>query len=299
MPGLDARARSPCLPASTGRPARPAIRSFRSSTRTARAFRLNGYRLPGETAEQVKQTPVSLGAEAYERIWPETVYPSTLPGNVPFALNVNMASVYASSHDASGTRSSTTTFSFRRKRTCSRPDAREPFLLLQRSHLRGIPRRGRLVHPEHVRIDLISPFGPEHLFNFRIGKQTPNLFDGFQGMWLMTDNGVDTLSRTTRSASTAVRSSRTRAAASACRGVTRAIEMYGVAAHRLFYSVGEPVLPDRTGRFRRAVQQQQRQGRLRPRRLQVRRPRTHGDASVEGPAAKLARELLLRLGVFG
>src|SRR5438477_1788673 len=47
------------------------------------AFRLNGYRLPGETPDQVKQTPVSLGAEAYERLWPKMVYPSTLPGNVP------------------------------------------------------------------------------------------------------------------------------------------------------------------------------------------------------------------------
>src|ERR1035437_1187081 len=66
------------------------------------AFRLNGYHLPGETEEQVKQKPVSLGADAYARMWPEMVYPSSLPGNVPFALNVKMASLYASSHDDTG-----------------------------------------------------------------------------------------------------------------------------------------------------------------------------------------------------
>src|ERR1700690_613909 len=61
------------------------------------AFRLNGYHLPGETEEQVKQKPVSLGADAYARMWPEMVYPSTLPGNAPFALNVKMADLYAPS----------------------------------------------------------------------------------------------------------------------------------------------------------------------------------------------------------
>jgi hypothetical protein len=60
------------------------------------AFRLNGYRMPGETEEQVKQVPVSLGAEAYARLWPKMVYPSTLPGNVPLAINVKMADLYAS-----------------------------------------------------------------------------------------------------------------------------------------------------------------------------------------------------------
>ncbi|HEX7670507.1 MAG TPA: hypothetical protein VF395_13025, partial [Polyangiaceae bacterium] len=66
------------------------------------AFRLNGYHLPGETEEQIKQKPVSLGADAYAKMWPEMVYPSTLPGNAPFALNVKFADLYASSHDDTG-----------------------------------------------------------------------------------------------------------------------------------------------------------------------------------------------------
>src|SRR6185369_17469254 len=66
------------------------------------AFRLNGYRMPLETEEQIKQKPVSLGAEAYERIWPAMVYPSDLPAYAPFAMNVKMADVYASSRDDSG-----------------------------------------------------------------------------------------------------------------------------------------------------------------------------------------------------
>src|SRR3989442_15557586 len=66
------------------------------------AFRLNGYRMPKETEEQIKLKPVSLGAEGYKRMWPRAIYPSDLPGQVPLAVNVKMASVYASSIDDSG-----------------------------------------------------------------------------------------------------------------------------------------------------------------------------------------------------
>src|SRR6266508_5306550 len=55
------------------------------------AFRLNGYRMPGETEEQIKIKPVSLGAEGYKRMWPKAIYPGDLPGQVPLAVNVKMA----------------------------------------------------------------------------------------------------------------------------------------------------------------------------------------------------------------
>ncbi|HEY6930211.1 MAG TPA: hypothetical protein VJA66_11080, partial [Thermoanaerobaculia bacterium] len=66
------------------------------------AFRLNGYHMPQETEEQIKQKPVSLGAEAYERMWPEMVFPSDLPSFVPLALNTKFANIYASSEDENG-----------------------------------------------------------------------------------------------------------------------------------------------------------------------------------------------------
>ena len=63
------------------------------------AFRLNGYRMPAETEEQIKETPVSLGAEAYKKTWPSMVYPSSIPGHVPIAINIKMADVYSSETD--------------------------------------------------------------------------------------------------------------------------------------------------------------------------------------------------------
>jgi len=51
------------------------------------AFRMNGHRFPSCDGAQVKEEPVSLGAEAYKDLWPASaVWPSELPGTAPFAL---------------------------------------------------------------------------------------------------------------------------------------------------------------------------------------------------------------------
>src|SRR5512132_1077610 len=63
------------------------------------AFRLNGYRMPAEMEEEVKDKPVSLGAEAYKKIWPKAVYPGDIPGLPPVAINVKMANLYVVSHE--------------------------------------------------------------------------------------------------------------------------------------------------------------------------------------------------------
>jgi len=42
------------------------------------AFRLRGYRMPGETEEMIKQPGVSLGAPAYKRLWPQAVWPGEI-----------------------------------------------------------------------------------------------------------------------------------------------------------------------------------------------------------------------------
>src|SRR5262245_44703867 len=63
------------------------------------AFRLNGYRMPKETEEQIKQAPVSLGSESYKKVWPKMIAPSDLPAFAPFALNTKFAILYASQVD--------------------------------------------------------------------------------------------------------------------------------------------------------------------------------------------------------
>src|SRR5450830_1164324 len=67
------------------------------------AFRLRGYRMPGETEELVKQPPVSLGAPAYKKLWPNAIWPGEISSAVPLAVNIKMADVNTSSLNGDGT----------------------------------------------------------------------------------------------------------------------------------------------------------------------------------------------------
>lgn len=52
-----------------------------------KAFRNNGYRYPGGDENFRKQEPVSLGSEAYKRVFPDAIWPSDIPGAVPLAVH--------------------------------------------------------------------------------------------------------------------------------------------------------------------------------------------------------------------
>ena len=213
------------------------------------AFRLNGYHLPGETEEQVKQEPVSLGSDAYARMWPAMVYPSTLPGNAPVALNVKMADLYQSSHDDSGHTIVRNDFQFPQEANLFAAGTMgDHFSAMSEVTYAENPDGSGSVEIEHARLDVISAFGPEHLFNFRIGKLAPNLYDGFQEMWLMTDNGVDSLFTYNPIGFSGGTGLSEEGAGVSLPARTRAIEMYGVAAHRFFYTVGvsSPIGPGGT-----------------------------------------------------
>lgn len=53
------------------------------------AFRRNGFRFPGTDSEMVKQPTVSLGADAYKKMFPDAVWPGTLPESVPLSIGFN------------------------------------------------------------------------------------------------------------------------------------------------------------------------------------------------------------------
>ncbi|MBI4547158.1 MAG: hypothetical protein HY707_04205 [Ignavibacteriae bacterium] len=52
-----------------------------------KAFKNNGYRYPaGTDPEMTKEEPVSLGSEAYKKVWPDAIWPSDIPGTSPLAI---------------------------------------------------------------------------------------------------------------------------------------------------------------------------------------------------------------------
>ena len=52
------------------------------------AFRLNGFKFAENDAGLVKETPVSLGAPAWKGMFPDTIWPSAIPGLPPVGLRI-------------------------------------------------------------------------------------------------------------------------------------------------------------------------------------------------------------------
>ncbi len=80
--------------------------TFPRMTALGEAFRLNGYKLPGEDELYVKDEPVSMGADAYKQVFPKAVWPSDIPGTPPIALRFIGDAVI----DTGGTQQSRTNF---------------------------------------------------------------------------------------------------------------------------------------------------------------------------------------------
>jgi hypothetical protein len=159
------------------------------------AFRLRGYRMPGETEDMVKQPPVSLGAPAYKRLWPQAVWPGEISSVVPLAVNVKMADVNTSSlnDDGSVTRVKNDLQFPQELNIFGAGTLGEHVSYLSELTVGENADGSAAVSLEHARFDFDSPFGPEDLFHFRLGKFAPNLFDGFQEMWISTNSAIDSL----------------------------------------------------------------------------------------------------------
>ncbi len=202
------------------------------------AFRLNGYRMPKETEEQIKIKPVSLGAEAYKKMWPNAIYPSDLPGQLPLAMNVKMASVYASSIDESGRHLTQNDFQFPQEANLfAGGTLGEHMGFLGELTYAEQPDGSTQTEIERVHLSINSPFGTEHLVNFKIGKFAADLNDGFHEMWLATDSGVETLT-TFSPIGLHGGTGLADGVGISLPGDVKGIEMYGVSHHRLFYTVG-------------------------------------------------------------
>lgn len=200
------------------------------------AFRLNGYRMPAEM--ETEEKPQSLGAEAYKKLWPRAIWPSDIPAHVPLALNVKMASVYASSRDEKGRQIVHNDFQFPQEANLfAGGTLGEHISFLSEVTWSENPDGSSATELERVHLQAGSFIGPPHLFNIKIGKFAPDLADGFQEMWLSTNNGIATMftfNPIGLHGGTGLSDSGGISLPSNVKG----IEVYGVGAHRFFYTVG-------------------------------------------------------------
>jgi hypothetical protein len=63
---------------------------FAKLTPFGEAFRRSGYQFPGGTdAEYVKEEAVPMGAEGYKKVFPDAIWPGSIPGTSPISLLFN------------------------------------------------------------------------------------------------------------------------------------------------------------------------------------------------------------------
>ncbi|HVC21366.1 MAG TPA: hypothetical protein VNE16_14930 [Vicinamibacterales bacterium] len=207
------------------------------------AFRLAGYRMPGETPGMVKIPPIPLGAPAYKQLWPKAVWPGAIDSVPPFAMNIQFADHNESDLNPNGSVTNILNdFQFPTEANIFAGGTLGDHVSYLSEVTFGQNPDGSVdVELEHASLNFDSPFGPHDLFHFRIGKISPNLTDGFNEMWISTDSPInsvfaydpigaqggvglapDSISPTPISLPTLV----------------RGIEAYGIIDHRILYVAG-------------------------------------------------------------
>ncbi|HYM61990.1 MAG TPA: hypothetical protein VEZ11_14005, partial [Thermoanaerobaculia bacterium] len=120
---------------------------------------------------QPEEKPQSLGAEAYKKMWPIAIWPSDIPAHIPLALNIKMASVYASSKDESGRQIIHNDFQFPQEANLfAGGTLGEHMSFLGEVTWAENPDGSSTTEIERAHLQVGSFIGPEHLINFKIGK---------------------------------------------------------------------------------------------------------------------------------
>jgi hypothetical protein len=207
------------------------------------AFRLNGYRMPKETEDMVKDKEVSLGAPAYKRLWPKAVWPGAISSHVPLAVNIKFADVNTSSLNDDGTTSKVKNdFQFPQEVNLFAGGTLGEHVSYLGEVTFGVNDDHSVsTEIEHAHIQIDSPFGPENLFHFRIGQFTPNVADVFQEMWITTDAGIDSVFNYNPiglHGGTGLGADEQTPNSISFPALVQGLEVYGIVSHRLMYTAG-------------------------------------------------------------
>src|SRR5210317_1611507 len=76
MPHFSRKYRTSCVTCHEAFPKRNAV---------GEGFRMRGYRFVDDDVYR-KEEPVEMGDKAYERLWPKSVWPSTIPSQIPLSM---------------------------------------------------------------------------------------------------------------------------------------------------------------------------------------------------------------------
>ncbi len=145
-------------------------------------FRRNGYLLPSNDEQLVKEKPIKLGAEAWKEMWPDAIWPGDLPQSFPIAALTLMRVNYNPQNDPGENK-----IEF---------DMPLIFNLLfggsfgqdviffgeWSAFSAGVNARGL----QRLFFQFNNVFGPDNLFNIRVGRIEPGITDGYTATQRLT-----------------------------------------------------------------------------------------------------------------
>lgn len=156
------------------------------------AFRLRGYRMPGETEEMIKEKPISLGAPAYKRVWPEAVWPSDMPGTIPVSLNTIFNDITERPNEAPRV-TTKNAFNFPEEVSIlSGGTLGETLSFFGEVTFEPEVEDGKStvnVDIEHSQLNFNGPFGTGTAFNLKVGRMMAEITQPFAHSALLTTEG--------------------------------------------------------------------------------------------------------------
>jgi hypothetical protein len=207
------------------------------------AFRFRGYRMPKETEEMVKEKPTSLGSPAYKKLWPQAIWPGEISSHAPIAVVLKFADINTSSLNPDGTTSTVKNdFQFPQELNLFGAGTLGDHLSVYSEVTFAVnPDYSVSTEVEHAHLGIDSPFGPEDLFHFRIGRVNPNVGEFFVETMKESDAAIDTIFNYNPigiNGGTGLGADAVTPTPISIPTKAPAFEVYGIASHRLFYTAG-------------------------------------------------------------
>jgi len=157
-------------------------------------FRLLGYRMPDETEDMVKEPPVQLGAPGYKRLFPDTVWPSTIPGNMPLSLDLTLTNLSRRTTEAGMAETITNDFRFPEEvGLVAGGTLGETLSFLGEVAFETEAGGGRVevaIEIEHAQLTFNGPFGWGPAFNLKVGRFAPEVTQPLSHSHVLTTSGA-------------------------------------------------------------------------------------------------------------
>ncbi len=139
------------------------------------AFRRNGFRFPGTNSDFIQQDPVPLGQPAYKKLFPNSVWPSTVPMGVPLAVGVNGGAViHPDTSSSGGAADNNSVFTLADLAEEAHLWAAGP-IDDQITYFVELTASEDGVEFEHASLEYGDIVGPKHWVNLMLGKFVPTL----------------------------------------------------------------------------------------------------------------------------